>query len=258
MDHDTQQRWQRLTAQMQGAADAGGDTPTVRGALLASRLRAKERERLARELHDTLLQEVIAVTLHMEAAARLLPATTEARARLTCALVRAEQIIERVRARIGELHTPITSAQALGTALTHAGAELQTLYPGTPMRVAMHGRDPGGWRAPVLEETYWIAREALINAFRHARATRIEVSMHHRAREFELIVRDNGVGLPASLDGGHHGLWSMQERARELGGQLRLSSAPGCTEISLRLPACVAYGDAGMQVKPAPCPLVAG
>jgi len=105
---------------------------------------------------------------------------------------------------------------------------------------------------PILrDEIYRITGEALRNAFRHARARRIEVEIRYDARKLRVRVRDDGAGMDASVlqEGrtGHFGLGGMRERAQRIGGQLEVWSEQGAgTEVELTIPASVAYtGHAG-------------
>jgi signal transduction histidine kinase len=100
----------------------------------------------------------------------------------------------------------------------------------------------------VREEGFLIGREALGNAFRHARARRIEVEVHYGRTALHVRVRDDGAGIDSAVLAagerpGHFGLIGMRERAARIGAQLEVWSKPGAgTEIDLRVPARVAYG----------------
>jgi signal transduction histidine kinase len=100
---------------------------------------------------------------------------------------------------------------------------------------------------PVIrDEVYRIGREALVNAFRHARASRIDVELEYGAHRLRLLVRDNGCGIdPGVLRAGRDGHWGlpgMRERAQRIGGQLTLASrAASGTEVELVLPGSVAF-----------------
>jgi len=106
---------------------------------------------------------------------------------------------------------------------------------------------------PILrDEVYRITAEAMRNAFRHARARRIEVEIAYDTRQLRVRVRDDGAGMDASLRregrGGHFGLPGMRERARSIGGQLEVWSEQGAgTEVELTVPASVAYGSPAGQ-----------
>src|SRR5262245_64225214 len=103
----------------------------------------------------------------------------------------------------------------------------------------------------VLEESYAIGREAVTNALTHSRGERVAVEIGYAPAQFRLRVRDDGRGIdPAILEtggrDGHFGLRGMRERARRIGANLEMRSAPaGGTEIELTVPAKTAYRSAG-------------
>jgi signal transduction histidine kinase len=100
---------------------------------------------------------------------------------------------------------------------------------------------------PMLrDEIYRIAREALINAFRHAKANHIEVELNYTISGFRLFVRDDGTGIDEKILGagreGHWGLVGIRERAERIGAQVHVFSRPSAgTEIELALPSNVAF-----------------
>jgi signal transduction histidine kinase len=107
----------------------------------------------------------------------------------------------------------------------------------------------------VLEEAYSVGREALLNAFTHSGALHVEAEIKYDAEQFRLRVRDDGCGVdPAVLEKGgrtgHWGLQGMRERARRIGGQVRLWSRPGAgTEVEFTIPAATAYRSGGTRSK---------
>jgi signal transduction histidine kinase len=98
------------------------------------------------------------------------------------------------------------------------------------------------------DESYRIAREAVRNAIQHARAQRIEVELVYGEKSFCLRIRDDGIGvdatvLEASRRGGHWGIQGMRERAQSFGAHLEMWSEHGAgTELLLEIPATAAYG----------------
>ena len=98
----------------------------------------------------------------------------------------------------------------------------------------------------VQDEVYRIGREAILNAFRHATARSIEVTLEYRENRFRLFVRDDGRGLEGEVlrigREGHFGMAGMRERAERIGGQLRLLSRPSSgTHVELTIPGKSAY-----------------
>ena len=117
-----------------------------------------------------------------------------------------------------------------------ASAGFRAIVEGTPR--SMH--------PAVRDEVYCIGREAVTNAFRHSRATRIEVQLEYGFRELRVLVRDNGCGIDSqALDFGREGQWGlsgMRERAERIGAKLRVrSSGNGGTEVDLRVPDRIAF-----------------
>lgn len=214
---------------------------------LRSRLeeRHDERERIARELHDTLLQGVQGLILHVQAVADSVPAEQQhIRNQLEKSLDRAEQMITEGRDRVRDLRAIQHTSYCLPQALQLLGRQL--LHMGTDYRVEIHG-DPALLQPVVHDELYQIAREAVANALRHAQARNIRVELHYSSRQFELQVIDDGRGLAidnlANITAtGHWGLQGMHERAQKIGATLTIKSAPeqGC-QIRVTLPGKLAY-----------------
>ena len=214
--------------------------------------RVSERTRIARELHDTLLQSFSGLLLRFRTAHSLWSKRPEeARQILESAigdareaLTEGRQAVQGLRPSALEKHELIEAIQALTEELANdpshgGGAEVHLSFEGTPRRK----------RPLIRDEIYRIASEALRNAFRHAEARRIEVQLSYNAKSFELRVRDDGKGIDPKLlsdEGlpGHFGLRGMRERAQEIGGKFTVWSAPGSgTEIELSIPAAWAYAE---------------
>lgn len=212
--------------------------------------RLHERERIARELHDTLLQGVTGLTLQVQAAASQVPADTPLRADLEHALDRAEALIVEGRDRVSGLRhgagPPLPLPQALAEAVRRPG---EAVGPRPRCTLALHGAERP--LAPrVADELAAIAREALANALRHAGARRVQVSLHYGADALRLQVTDDGRGFSvaeAQRRPGHFGLTGMQERAAAIGAQWSLQSgaasrgAAAGTRLQVVVPAAVAY-----------------
>ncbi len=213
--------------------------------------RVSERTRIARELHDTLLQSFQGLMLLFQNVRNLLPERPlEAARALDDALVRADQAIIEGRDAVLDLRSSTVVNHDLAQAMTALGEELasedgkrnpvtfRVLVEGTP-----HSLDP-----ILRDEIYRIAREALRNAFHYAQARRIEAEITYGVPLLRLRIRDDGDGIdPAVLDkgglAGHWGLPGMRERAKHIGAQLNVWSGPGAgTEVELTIPGSIAYG----------------
>ena len=216
--------------------------------------RVGERTRIARELHDTLLQSFHGLLFRFQAVTNMLPARpAEAKRALEGAIEQAADAIAEGRDAVQNLRTSTALTNDLAEAIHTLGDELaatqaQEARARPLFDVAVEGvpRD----LYPILrDDIYRIAGEAMRNAFRHAHARRIEVNIRYDARQFQLRVRDDGSGIdPAARDGrrsGHFGLPGMRERAELIGGSLDVWSQSGLgTEVELTIPAAAAYGSA--------------
>ena len=211
--------------------------------------RVGERTRIARELHDTLLQSFQALLLRFQTVSNVLPERpSEAKQRLDMAIAQAAAAVTEGRDAVQGLRSSTTDNYNLALAISTLGAELAA--DGSSVRPALHVAVEGEARElhPILrDEIYKIAAEALRNAFRHAQAGRVEVDIRYDDQQFRLRVRDDGKGIdPAVLANqgveGHYGLRGMPERAALIGGTLAVWSKAGAgTEVDLRLPASIGY-----------------
>src|SRR5260221_899169 len=213
--------------------------------------RVGERTRIARELHDSLLQGFQGLMFRLQAVRDLLPGrANEAMQALDIALERGDKAIAEGRDTVSDLREPIMGDSDIAQALTALGEEL-ALQSGNGLlpcvRVLLEGKQRE--LNPMLrDEIYRSAGEALRTAFRHARAQKIEAEITYRDSEFLLHVRDDGGGIdPAFANqgsrAGHWGLPGMRERAKSFGGKLDVWSEHGAgTEIELRVPGAIAYG----------------
>jgi signal transduction histidine kinase len=208
-------------------------------------VRHAERERIARELHDTLLQGIQGLILHFQAVAERLPEDSPLRAQIDKALDRADAVLVEGRDRVRDLRASDRAAKDLGVAFAALGEGFAEEWPAR-FRV-IYGGEQQEIDPVIREEIYLIGREALLNAFRHAQAAEIEAELAYDVRQFRLCVRDDGVGIPhdvmeANHRPGHWGLAGMRERASCIDGQLRIWARPGAgTEVELAVPASVAY-----------------
>lgn len=217
---------------------------------LHDRLEARhlERERIARDLHDTLLQGTQGLIVNIQGLIHGLPAQEPVRSRIEGVLDRADDVVHEMRERVRDLRTANLDGQTLLRALEDQGQELNAArgHQGQgPLifRAVTHGPAQPLCR-DVLDPLLEIGREALRNAFKHAQATQIEVEIQWRKTELVLAIRDDGVGVPAEWREtcsrpGHWGLVGMRERAEGIGARLTLvSGGQGAgTEVQVRVAA---------------------
>lgn len=221
--------------------------------------RANERIRIARDLHDTLLQSFQGVLLKFHAATYLLPdRPAEARNTLEGAIEQAREAIAEGRDAVRGLRSPLLVTNDLGRAIGLVGEEYVSgrAGPNAPdFRIEMEGT-PRDLIPLLQDEVYRIACEALHNAFKHAQARRIEVEIRYDQRQFRLRIRDDGRGIDAKVLGatgrlGHYGLSGMKERARLLGGTLTIwSELNSGTEVELTIPGPIAYAKSAEAIEP--------
>jgi signal transduction histidine kinase len=198
-----------------------------------------ERNRIAREIHDTLAQGFVGVSVRLELTAHLL-----AQSRVLEASQQVDRTRDLVREGLADARRSIWDLRATGTAatlpmrLTHLVEQSATEHLKTDIDIG------GIYRAlsPSLEnEVLRVAQEALANAVRHSGAARVSLDLRYHPDELTLTVCDNGIGfqatdttLPAK---GHFGLQGMRERAGQIGGTLKVkSSADSGTTITLSVP----------------------
>jgi signal transduction histidine kinase len=212
--------------------------------------RLYERTRIARDLHDTLLQSFHGLLLRFQGATNLLPERPEeAQKMLEGALDRAEQAITEGRDAVRGLRSSTVLTNDLASEINTSGEEL-AVGETNPYHAVFHVGVEGTSRELLPEsrdEVYRIAVEAVRNAFKHAQAHRIEVEIQYQELQFRLRVRDDGKGFDERCvnedgDQGHYGLRGMRERAKLLGGKLTLRSEPASgTELELSIPATNVY-----------------
>ncbi len=191
--------------------------------------RIAERERIARELHDTLLQSVQGLLLFFQTLASRVPPTSDLRAPMEKMLDRTEAALVEGRDRVRELRSEAASND-LAQALRHAGADI--IGAETPrFRLTVEGPQRP-LHGLVSEEVTRIAEEAIRNAVLHAGATAIDVTLTYGRRHLRLTIHDDGGGIPDAIlkkggREGHYGLVGMRERAEQIGARLAVSSAGG-------------------------------
>lgn len=211
--------------------------------------RVAERTRVARELHDTLLQSFHGLLLRFQTAFNLLPdRPIESKQALAGAIEQAAQAITEGRDAVQGLRTSATERNDLADAIRALGETLASEDSReTVLRIDVLGT-PRELHPIVRDEAFRIAGEALRNAFRHSAARQIEVELRYGDRQLRLSVRDDGKGidpevLRAGGPQGHYGLRGMRERAKLAGGRLTVwSGLDAGTEVELSIPAAHAYG----------------
>jgi signal transduction histidine kinase len=198
-----------------------------------------ERNRLALELHDVVVQKLFGLALSADAAGTLLGAgaATEAAEQVARVQALAGEAQEELRALIGELRPPDLDADGLGGALRKHVDVMRRLHETTIALEAEPGTTTGDGERD--RDVLRVAQEALHNALRHAGGGYVGVTLHARGEELELEVADDGPGFDPDapgLRGTHLGLTSMEERAQRLGGRLEISSGAEGTTVALRVP----------------------
>jgi signal transduction histidine kinase/ligand-binding sensor domain-containing protein len=215
--------------------------------------RVNERTRIARDLHDTLLQSFHGLLLRFQTASELFPTRqAEAKQTLDSAIDQAAQAITEGRDAVQGLRSSTVETKDLALAINTLGEELAgsgTNPNAAEFHVGVEGT-PRDLHPILRDEVYRIAGEALRNAFRHAEARRIEVEIRYDERQFGLRVRDDGKGIDSKLLNdderpGHYGMRGMRERAKLLGGKITVwSELDSGTEVELSIPAANAYATA--------------
>ena len=214
--------------------------------------RLNERTRIARELHDSLLQGFQGLMFRLQAVRQLLPERPgDAEQFLDSAMQVGDQAIGEGRDAVQNLRSASFDDRDLATSLGALGTELGAgIEPRSrpQYRAVVEGR-PRELTAVVRDEAYRIAREAVRNAYQHAKAGRVEIEITFSDDDLTLRVRDDGVGVEPQILAqgqrpGHWGLPGMRERTESLGGRLYVWSERNTgTELELRIPARVAYAE---------------
>jgi signal transduction histidine kinase len=210
-----------------------------REAALVREERRRERTRIARELHDTLLQGLLSASMQLQVAEGWLPPDSPAKPLLSRVRNLMGKGIDEGRAALQGLRSAEIPSTTLDEALSDFQAELDP-SDSARLRIVKMGR-PKFLEPAVLHQIYLIAREAILNSLRHSLAAKIEVEVQYSPRKLRVVVRDNGSGIdPIRLNSGrdlHWGLTVMRERAANIGARLRIWTKPNAgTEVVLSLP----------------------
>ena len=206
-------------------------------------VRLEERTRIAQELHDTLLQTFQSASLHLGGTVLSMAQDSPVKNQLDRILEIMRQGIVESRSAIQGLRSSGSQTSDLVGALSRIQDELK-VQPDIDFRVTVTGRQKQLARE-IQHEIYRIGREALVNAFCHSEAKRIELELAYSDSELHVRIRDNGRGIdPQVLENGRDGHWGlagMRERATRIGGVLKILSSPAAgTEVQLSIPICLA------------------
>ena len=207
--------------------------------------RVTERTRIARELHDTLLQNVQGLIVKFHAIAQRIPTADPTRQEIEKTLDYADQVLAEGRDRIRSLRSATVSDGDLSAAFQLVAEESLPDRTAT-FKIVVEG-NVRELHPVVREESYSVGREAIINALTHSGGRFVEVEIIYDSQEFRLRIRDDGRGIDPDVfkKGGradHWGLQGMRERANRIGGKLELWSRTGSgTEVELTVPAATAY-----------------
>lgn len=206
---------------------------------------ANERQRLARELHDTLAQGLVGLILQLEAASSHMQNQNQDRAYeiLQQAMSRARGTLADARRAIGNLREVQTIPDDLVESIR---TEVKRFSNATGIPCEIHGGVSADVPERIAEHVHRIVSEALTNITRHAQAQRVWLEVSSDSEFLKIIIRDNGVGFDPqalSVSRGHYGLLGMRERARLAGGTVKVESKPGAgTSVQLTLPLKVHSG----------------
>jgi signal transduction histidine kinase/ligand-binding sensor domain-containing protein len=199
-----------------------------------------ERNRLAREMHDTLIQGCAGVSALLEAHSSLDDSEPSAKDDLlSCVRTQLRTTINEAREAVWDLRHADGSATAIGPILGTMTQQVSHEF-GVPVEYGVSGR-PFDLDQSTAHELLMVVREALHNAIRHGEPTKVRVDIGFERKEFRVQVRDDGCGfdpkIASSQPNGHYGLIGIQERAKRIGGVLILNSRPGTgTELTLSVP----------------------
>jgi ligand-binding sensor domain-containing protein/signal transduction histidine kinase len=236
-----------------GATVWGGHEIRIRQVHAQFQAVLNERNRLAREMHDTLIQGCAGVSALLEAHSSL--AETEPSDKdslLSCARAQLRTTINEAREAVWDLRHADGSATTIGPILETMTQQVSREF-GVPVEYRMAGR-PFDLDQSTAHELLMVVREALHNAIRHGQPGEVQVGIDFGKNEFSVQVRDNGLGFDPAMvsapSNGHYGLVGMRERVKRIGGTLALKSQAGMgTELTLQVPRKgSAIADGGPQV----------
>jgi signal transduction histidine kinase/streptogramin lyase len=204
-----------------------------------------ERDRIARELHDTLWQSLQAIVLRFQSIANAPETSDPIRESLLDAIKKADVVLQEVRDRVMDLRDHAEPAESFSEFLSRSFEE----FPKSAGQIEFH-IEVSGVPRPLLElvreEIRAIARESIINSLQHANASHIYCELRYSRRAFEFICRDDGRGIPDEIlregrRAGHWGLIGIHERAAKIGGRMSIDSSSTGTTVHVIVYGTLAY-----------------
>ncbi|MCL4259120.1 MAG: sensor histidine kinase, partial [Anaerolineales bacterium] len=197
----------------------------------------RERERLARDLHDSLGHSLATLSVQLEAVQRLYKVDADT------ASAQVDELKNLTRASMDDLRRSLAGLRAPGLGERKLHETLQSLSVDVAQRarlaVACQIDDAADQLSPAHAETIWrVAQEALANIERHAAARNVDINLAVESQFAIFVIKDDGRGLPPDAEGrpGHFGLRGMRERVEGLGGTLTLSNDGGGSRVDVKLP----------------------
>jgi signal transduction histidine kinase/ligand-binding sensor domain-containing protein len=212
-----------------------------------------ERERIARELHDTILQGFYGIILRFQTAADQVPSHEPAHQMIEDALDKAEGLLNQGRDSIRDLRGESGALMELSEEFAKLTEDYRSTTSAS-FRVEVQGT-ARAFHPVVRDEIYRIGHESIVNAFKHSHASKIEVELIYGGDAFVLRVFDNGRGIESEVvdaggRAGHWGMIGMRERAKKIGAQLSVWSGPRAgTEIQLKIAARLAYQESPHRMR---------
>lgn len=215
------------TMQVREAGTEAGLDRSIDQEIIA--VREEERLRIAREFHDSCLQDFLALSMHLQLLAFECSGDNVLRPRLERLVEMARGAVEEGRRSVKVLRASAQPPESLDVAFAKIPWDLG-LNTAVPLKVSVRG---DAWRLPaeVWQEVYRIGREAILNAYRHSGAVEIHAAIEYEPNGLRISIRDNGCGIdPSELASGrpgHWGLQGMRERARRIGAKLQFRTVCG-------------------------------
>lgn len=227
-----QARWEEQVSSLQRLSSHNAELAEKAGVAAA----VEERQRLARELHDAVSQQLFAISMTATAVGRSFEKDPEKAKRQILLIEEMASVAQsEMRALLLHLRPVHLEGKSLSQAITELLMEFQA-----KLTMEIHWQIDEGMRLSrgIEEQLFRITQEALSNTLRHSRATRLEVKLLYRPSSIRLSIEDNGIGFdPEQKKHTSYGLLTMRERATEIGGAFQLLTTPGKgTRIEVRVP----------------------